>query len=332
MVKISKKRAFKFLAIFILIWVSIASLITAYFFYEKNRFFPFWVHEEVSIDKLGIPVITYHSVLDPDEFEGHLKYLVKNNYKTLSCDEFYEKLTSKNKNAKIQKSIVLTFDDGLYSLWGIVYPLLKKYNLKGVAFIPIYNISNEDIVHSNLEDVWAKKISLRRIVEKEYKTKLTWKEIEIMNKTNIIDFQSHSVDHKLIYTVPKGSFATDEQKKLILYNFIYSKKIIEEHLPGKVVQHFCYPNYKGSKDSVELAKNIYLTNFWGYIGKKSNYIGDDPYYIDRIEEGHNVILSLPGKERLTFIKRIILTFMEFLFPVKKIQIFLRSLIPTKNTR
>ena len=75
-----------------------------------------------------IPVFCFHSARYPF-FEQQLQFLKKNNYTTLNADEFLERLRDKNyKNNG--KEMVLTFDDGLASVWSVAFPLLQKYNFK----------------------------------------------------------------------------------------------------------------------------------------------------------------------------------------------------------
>ena len=71
----------------------------------------------------NIPILAYHDVvedakadtdIDVKEFDKQMKFLHKNNYKTLSLDEYY----AWKKGKKIKgKKILLTFDDGKESYY-----------------------------------------------------------------------------------------------------------------------------------------------------------------------------------------------------------------------
>lgn len=67
------------------------------------------------------------------DFEKQMKYLYDNHYNTVSLDEFYD-WYSKKKDLP-SKTVVLTFDDGDYEFYYLVYPVLKKYGLKATMFI-----------------------------------------------------------------------------------------------------------------------------------------------------------------------------------------------------
>ena len=162
------------------------------------RAYPDFVLQE--IDKMetnDIPVFTFHNV-EPYKFERQLKYLAKNNYKTLNADTFESVLSNRIK--PIENAVVLTFDDGSSSLWTTAYPLLKKYGFIGISFLIPFVIQEKNEYYPNLEDVWQGKSSLKEILEREKITPLcTWDEIKKMHNSGVIDFQSHSSSHSFVF-------------------------------------------------------------------------------------------------------------------------------------
>jgi Polysaccharide deacetylase len=83
-----------------------------------------------------------------------------------------------------------------------------------------------------------------------------------------------------------------------------SRRIIEKRL-NKSVTHLCLPWYMGNELSVTMAKETgYKCIYWGIKdNKSSNFIGDDPYYIKRINDYY--LFSLPGKGRLSLRQQLI---------------------------
>jgi len=90
-----------------------------------------------------IPILMYHHIstathaatdnnwyISPEIFEMQLQYLHLKNYKSLTISEFYN-FIQKGVNPT-QKSVLLTFDDGLDDQYQNAYPLLKKYGFTGV--------------------------------------------------------------------------------------------------------------------------------------------------------------------------------------------------------
>ena len=86
-------------------------------------------------------VITYHVVRDLYQFEKQLQYLKGNGYTFLTLSEFLSKLAA----AKGFRSsdILITFDDGDYSVYEKGMPLLKKHGIPAVLFV-ITELINKD--------------------------------------------------------------------------------------------------------------------------------------------------------------------------------------------
>lgn len=124
----------KKIGIFFIIIIAIVLIIYGILYY-KNK------------DK--VPVLCYHNIataqekanfneeseytIDVKNFEEHLKYLKRNNYKTLTMSEFYEW-----KEGKIEiplKSVLITFDDGFLSNYQYAFPLLKQYDMNATVFV-----------------------------------------------------------------------------------------------------------------------------------------------------------------------------------------------------
>ena len=96
----------------------------------------------------------------------------------------------------------------------------------------------------------------------------------------------------------RGRFESSEQTtRSIRIDLEDCKQLIEQHLPGKVVQHFCFPFYLGSRLAVDVLKETgYESAHWGTLkGRRSNSPGDDPFYTPRL--GSEFIFRLPGRGR-----------------------------------
>jgi hypothetical protein len=75
--------------------------------------------------------------------------------------------------------------------------------------------------------------------------------------------------------------------------------MIEDKIPGKSVEHLCYPYYVGSQLAIEMSKEVgYKCNYWGFLdGRSSNQAGDNPLYSVRLSD--ELVFRLPGKGRLS---------------------------------
>ncbi|MFZ1872663.1 MAG: polysaccharide deacetylase family protein [Chania sp.] len=96
----------------------------------------------------GIPVLTYHHMLKNEEnkrfrntstttsdvaFSNQMTYLKQAGYDTISLYQLEAYLN--NQINLPGKAVVLTFDDGLKSVYRYAYPVLKAYGFRATAFV-----------------------------------------------------------------------------------------------------------------------------------------------------------------------------------------------------
>lgn len=123
-------------------------------------------------------------------FEEQIETLFRKGFQTLKLDELYA-YVSKGTDVP-ERSVVLTFDDGYLDNWVYVYPILKKYGFKGTIFVSPEFVDPCPAPRANLEDVWA-----GRYAESDLEVFgfLSWEEMHIMEKSGVIDIQSHAMSH-----------------------------------------------------------------------------------------------------------------------------------------
>ncbi len=179
-----------------------------------------------------VPVLTYHHVapvpnnsgrdyfVSPEIFRQQLEYLSEKGYKTLTPQEFYDILAS-GKNP-IQKSVLLTFDDGNYDNYKYAFPLLKEYHMTGTFYVPSHRSAMKSAQLKEMADAGM-----------------------------VID--PHGKTHMMLRNVTNSDSLYQE--------LVVSKNSIES-ITGKKVVSFCYPGceYNGSVTST-LASNGYLVAF-----------------------------------------------------------------------
>ncbi len=157
----------------------------------------------------NIPVIYYHSIapkknnlwtryfltLELKFFDVHLNYLKANGYQTLFLDEYFN-LGKKGEG----KYILLTFDDGYLDNYIYVYPLLKKYGFKGTIFVSPEFVDTHSNKRKTLFDYWNNKATLKEIDNWGF---LNWEEMREMEKSGVIDIQSHTLTHTKYFVSDK---------------------------------------------------------------------------------------------------------------------------------
>jgi peptidoglycan/xylan/chitin deacetylase (PgdA/CDA1 family) len=139
--------------------------------------------------RLCIPIIMYHhvkntglgkDVISPYEFESDLKYLSENDYHTINMTQLINYVYEDEPLP--ENSIILTFDDGLYSTYKNVYPLLQQYDMKIV--LSIVGKSVDDFSRVNDTNIGY--------------AHTTWTQIKEMSDSGLVEIQNHSYNmHKV---------------------------------------------------------------------------------------------------------------------------------------
>ncbi len=189
-------------------------------------------------------------------FESHLEYVSKNFNTTFPTSHMPK------------KTICLVFDDGYYDFYKLIFPLLKKYNLKALLGVtPKYILDDTD-----------KDDELRLSYEhndlfKNYQdaTFCTYKELKEMQESGLVQVVSHSYSHKNLLEDD-----VDLEEELV-----ESKKIIEEKL-GIKVESFVYPFGKYNQQVLDETKKHYKYSFriGNGINKDFSGVNDVIYRID----------------------------------------------------
>lgn len=138
-----------------------------------------------------IPVFVFHS-LEPHAFGANLSFLHDNGYVTLSAAEYLEALTGSRPAP--EQAVLLTIDDGRASVYSVGLPLLRRFGMKAVVFLVPSRVGDEPpraIAEGTLAAPSANEGFL------------SWSEIEILARTGLFEFESHSLSHARVHVAPK---------------------------------------------------------------------------------------------------------------------------------
>ncbi len=172
-----------------------------------------------------VPVVMLHSVVGdrPDRprpfgiwcppacFEGYLDYLRRHRYSTVGLDDLHAHLT--RGAALPRKPIVLTFDDGYLDNWVHAAPLLRRYGMRGVVFMPSDFVQPGDRPRPTIEDVEAGRIAEEDLEVYGY---LNEAELRALAGEGVLDVQSHGRTHTWL---PVG------------------ERVLDFHRPGLPMRH-----------------------------------------------------------------------------------------------
>ncbi|MCK8516804.1 polysaccharide deacetylase family protein [Methylonatrum kenyense] len=233
-----------------------------------------------------VPAFCYHS---PDQavLEQDLQYLHDNGYRGLTADELLGHM--RGSAPAPDRAVVLTFDDGASHLHQTVFPLLKRYGFKVVAFVAPY-------FHDHV-----------RPGAKGART-CTWSELRELHQSGLVDIQSHTYEHRYLPRWPEPAplygiseppyIANAESGTSLLQDLKCAKQRIEQELQGKRVRHLCFPRFNGDERSMDAARRLgYEGLWWGTLpGIPENKANGDPQRIVRVSG--EFVRRLPGRGRL----------------------------------
>ncbi|MDX8336812.1 polysaccharide deacetylase family protein [Candidatus Cetobacterium colombiensis] len=225
--------------------------------------------EIVKKRKYEMPVIMYHRIIKDEsekgvhgtyvtveQFEEQMKYLKKKGYETVT----FKDLTNnryKQRFDKEKKWIMLTFDDGYKDNYENAFPILKKYEFKGIIYIL-------DGIKYNKWDV-----DNPQNPEKKFEL-MTQEELLEMQKYGI-EFGGHTISHPRL-----ADLSIEKARKEI----IESKSNIEK-LVGKKLLSFAYPYGSLNEEVKEIPKEVEY-EFAVATDSGSIIFSDDLFEIRRI--------------------------------------------------
>src|SRR5690606_28261744 len=155
----------------------------------RTRYPAFLFGREVPADE--IPVFTYHDI-DADELDRDLEFLERNGYRTLSLDEFCERMRAPSRHGR-ENCVLLTFDDARKSFFDAAYPVLKRRGARAALFVPTYWVGDRHVSPADATPPGF----------------MTWAQIAECAASGLVDVESHAYRHTLVFTSARlAGFAT----------------------------------------------------------------------------------------------------------------------------
>jgi peptidoglycan/xylan/chitin deacetylase (PgdA/CDA1 family) len=231
----------------------------------------------------SVPVFHYHTV-DHEELEADLRFLRRNGYVAINADSLLDHL--QGRRPAPERAVVLSFDDGPRHLHQVVFPLLHAFRQPTVAFIAA----------GFHPDDGAPDVPDRPC---------TWDELRAMHASGLVDFQSHTFEHRYLPCWPEPVAPTGIASRFLRYDLVprsieadfrLAREAIEAQLK-KRVQHLAFPRFDGTPEAVRIARACGYLGLWCGLasGQRSNRPGDDGTAIVRVSG--EFVRRLPGRDR-----------------------------------
>lgn len=135
-----------------------------------------------------LPVFHFHDVTR-EWLEPRLQYLVDNGYRTVTTSEIARMVL--NGVDPGPRRVALTFDDAWTSVWTIAAPLLRRSGLQAVLFA----------IPGRVKDAASTRPTIETDLPAAPDEPLaTWPELRAMHTSGVIDVQSHTRSHAMIFS------------------------------------------------------------------------------------------------------------------------------------
>jgi len=209
--------------------------------------------DEIKSRLLSIPILLYHNIdgkgpfsIDLDIMRKHFQLLRTNNVRVIKLSELIERL--EDPSPFDEKTVVISFDDGYFSMHTKLLPLVKEFGYPVTLFV------YTDIIFNRAEN------------------SLTWKHLQEMEKAGI-EVECHSISHSDLNMISK--LETPENKKKLFEEIYLSKRIMELYLKKKI-KYFAFPYGRYNLNLVEMCRRsgyrrVFSTDYGTNIITRNNY-------------------------------------------------------------
>jgi len=236
----------------------------------------------------GVPVFVYHLV-DPAELEADLRFLQLNAYETLTGQRFLEYLAGVS--GLSDRAVVLTFDDGPRDFHTTVFPLLRRFAARAVAFIA-------PAMHAAADDPLLRA------------RPMSWVEMREIHASGCVEFHSHTLESRSVAGWPGAvplagcdpRIESDRRgvTRTLRDDLMLSRRLLSSELRGANADHLAFPGYDGTVAAVRIARAVgFRACYWGLLGGRPlNRPGRAAaFFISRMS--HEFLRRLPGEGRMS---------------------------------
>lgn len=177
---------------------------------------------------IPVPILLYHSIspdaspsyrtfaLPPDRFAEHLAYLSEHGYRPITVSQLVQAI-GRGTSHLPERSVVITFDDGLADFYTGALPLLQRYGFLATLYVTAGLVGGT-----------------ARWLEPEGegdRPMLSWSQLVEIRESGI-ECGAHSLTHPQLDTLPEAAARAE---------IVGSRVLLEEGLGGPVTS-FAYPH------------------------------------------------------------------------------------------
>ena len=143
-----------------------------------------------------VPIFHFHQTT-VDELEPALAYLKDNGYRTIIADDVAAFMRTGVHPGP--RTVMLTFDDAWSSLWLVAGPLLHRYGMRAVTYAIPTRIADAAATRPTLADGPVDAVA----ADGSSEPFVTWPELRALSTSGVLDVQSHTWSHSMIFCEPR---------------------------------------------------------------------------------------------------------------------------------
>lgn len=181
-----------------------------------------------------------YTQVTPERFEDQMNALIDAGYETVTDADIVEYRDNPDFNLP-KKPILVTFDDGYRSNYEYAFPIMKELGLRGSVY--------PNVERNDTEQDWF----------------LTWEQMEEMQRSGVINIQTHSYDQhhhiegkdgekEAVYITKKPAEDKDKYRERIRADLKLATNRLEEEL-GHEVHSFAFPFGRYNDTLIDVAKD-----------------------------------------------------------------------------
>ena len=212
---------------------------------------------------MGIPILMYHALDDrrsaisvaPATFERQMRTLYEECFQVMSLSRLVHCLRAGEDLP--QRSVVITFDDGLESVYSDAFPTLERFGFPATVFLVAGFCARSNDWPGQPSNILPS-------------ATMTWAQVRELDRRGI-EFGAHTFSHPRLDRVARGDLE---------HEILESKAEIEQKL-GHSVDLFSYPYGRISAASAELVGQAYAGACT--TGLRTVAPRSDPLALDRVD-------------------------------------------------
>ncbi len=208
----------------------------------------------------SLPILIYHYVeivtdkrdtirkslnIQPQTFEAQINTLKEAGYTFITPSEIVK---IESGEQKVEKPIIISFDDGYRDFYTDVFPILKKNNVKAVAYIVPGFLDHLNYMY--------------------------WNQVKEISASPLIEIGAHTMNHTSLNRLSVQAAAEE----------INQSKLVLELSLGRQITTFAYPYGHFTGQTVELVKSVGFTSALTTI-EGTNKNVDEKFTLKRIHPG-----------------------------------------------